>query len=217
MEKIKALLAGDEPIKWLFYGDSITHGAVHTWGERDYTEVFDERVRVEMGRTMDVVINTAISGNKTDQLLDGFDWRVGQFQPHVVFLMIGMNDCSTGNPITLETFTENLGKLADRFEAIGALPVYQTTCPIIPNSAPDREPQFDSYMDAVRSVAKDRNIPLVDHTSWWEENKTFHWYWMDNAFHPNGAGHRAFAKLLLESLGAWDVKSNIGRMHIPGL
>ena len=90
MEEIKQLLRADRPVKWLFYGDSITHGALHTFGWRDYTQIFAERLRYEMGRSMDVVINTAISGNSTRELLQGFDWRVAQFQPDVLLLMIGI-------------------------------------------------------------------------------------------------------------------------------
>jgi hypothetical protein len=62
MEKIKALIGGREPVRWVFSGDSITHGALHTFGLRDYTELFSERVRFEMGRGLDVVMKTAISG-----------------------------------------------------------------------------------------------------------------------------------------------------------
>ena len=90
MERIKASLKSERPLKWLFYGDSITHGAFHTFGARDYTQLFAEKVRYELKRFTDVVINTAISGNNSRQLLNGFDWRVGQFRPDAVFLMIGM-------------------------------------------------------------------------------------------------------------------------------
>ena len=69
-------MAQDRPLKWLFYGDSITHGAVHTFGWRDYTQLFAERIRAELGRNMDVVINTAISGHNTEHLIDSFDWRL---------------------------------------------------------------------------------------------------------------------------------------------
>ena len=55
MEQVKELLRGEYPVKWLFYGDSITHGALHTFGWRDYTELFAERLRFELGRTMDTV------------------------------------------------------------------------------------------------------------------------------------------------------------------
>ena len=46
METIRRLLSRDAPVKWLFTGDSITHGALHTIGWRDYTELFSERVEV---------------------------------------------------------------------------------------------------------------------------------------------------------------------------
>ena len=48
MQAIQKLIRSAEPVKWLFYGDSITHGAVHTFGARDYTEHFTERVRFEL-------------------------------------------------------------------------------------------------------------------------------------------------------------------------
>ena len=67
---------------------------------------FAERIRFELGRTMDVVITTAISGDNTRGPLAGFDWRVAQFDPDVVFVMIGMNDCSEGNDISVEELRE---------------------------------------------------------------------------------------------------------------
>lgn len=214
MDRIKALYADGLPRKWLFYGDSITHGALHTWGHRDYTELFAERIRYELGRRNDIVINTATSGNTTADLLETFDWRVAQFKPDVVFIMIGMNDCNAANPITLEQFYDNLHALADLIEDLGGVPVLQTTCPIIPGCAPGREEKFDDYMQAIRNVAEERNLPLVDHTAYWLEHIDHHWYWMNDPFHPNEAGHRVFNKVLLEALGIWHEDSPTGRLNI---
>ncbi|HEU5326569.1 MAG TPA: hypothetical protein VFU78_00670, partial [Thermomicrobiales bacterium] len=50
MGPVRALLQGVEPVRWVFAGDSITHGAAHTIGWRDYTELFGERVRWELRR-----------------------------------------------------------------------------------------------------------------------------------------------------------------------
>jgi len=47
LDKIKCRMSSDIPVKWLFAGDSITHGALHTWGWRDYTEHFSERIRYD--------------------------------------------------------------------------------------------------------------------------------------------------------------------------
>ena len=71
MKRIKRLLSADAPVKWLFYGDSITHGARHTYGFRDYTELFAERVRFELGRRLDVVLNTAVGGQRVLSPLSG--------------------------------------------------------------------------------------------------------------------------------------------------
>src|SRR6266571_3512165 len=85
------------PITWVFTGDSITHGASHTHGERSYPEHFAERVRWEMGRRRDVVVNTGISGDTADGILKDFEHRVARFKPDVVSIMIGMNDCAGGS------------------------------------------------------------------------------------------------------------------------
>lgn len=215
MERIKQLFKRDEPVKWLFYGDSITHGAVHTWGRRDYSELFRERILFELARGQDIVINTATSGNATIELLDTFDWRAGQFKPDACFLMIGMNDCAESRNMPRDQFEANLHELADRFDAMGTVTVMQTTCPILPGGAPDREPYFDDFMQAIRDVAAQRSLPLIDHTAWWHKTAPALDYWMDNAFHPNAFGHRAFAHLLFRDLDIFDPTSPTCRLFVP--
>jgi lysophospholipase L1-like esterase len=215
MERVRQVLEGTSPAKWVFYGDSITHGALHTFGQRDYAELFAERLRFELGRTMDLVITSAISGDNTRGLLESFDWRVGQLSPDVVLIMIGMNDCSENNDITLTQFGENLDRLIDRLAQIDAIPVLQTTCPILPGLAPDREPYLNAYMDAIRVCAADRGVPLVDHTRLWQEHADKHPYWMSDAFHPNEYGHRAFADLLYRAFGIHDKDSHACRLYFP--
>jgi len=215
MDRVKELLASPTPVTWLFYGDSITHGALHTWGARDYTELFAERLRFELGRVMDVVINTANNGDTTRGLVGGFEWRVARFEPHVVFIMIGMNDCSDGNDITLPEFEANLDELLDKIAGLGGRAVLQTTCPILPGGAPEREPHFDAFMAAVRAAAAQRELPLIDHQAHWAENADKHCYWLDNAFHPNAVGHRVFANLLFKDLGIYDPASACCRFFHP--
>jgi lysophospholipase L1-like esterase len=219
MHRIQALLQGD-PVKWLFLGDSITHGVVHTFGARDYSQHFAERVRFELLRTQDIVLNTAISGDNTRQLLQSFDWRVGQFTPDAVFLMIGMNDCYWGEPyhVAADEFRANLRELCRRISEFG-VPVLQTTCPILAPLSPEREERFDAYMEIIREVATERSVPLIDHTRFWRESaKTDSnrlQFWMSNAFHPNGWGHQAFADLIFRELGIFDPQSLTCRLFRP--
>lgn len=215
MERVKKLLRSEEPLTWIFYGDSITHGVLHTFGYRDYAELFAERVRSELGRMMDVVATTAISGNTTRDLLASFDWRVARFRPDVVFLMIGMNDCSKEKGIGVEEFEKNVLELVDRITELGTVPVLQTTCPILPGQAPERLPYFDSYMDAIRKVSADRKLPLIDHTEHWREEEEHHFLWMSNAFHPNAYGHRAFAQYIYRCLDIYDAQSRSCQLMIP--
>jgi len=214
MERVRQLVNSANPVKWLFIGDSITHGAFHTFGWRDYVELFAERVRWERGRGADVVINTAVSGNTTRDLLDKFDWRVKQFHPDAVFIMIGMNDCSECQ-VGLDEFEGNISRLLEAVLDGGAVPVLQTTCPIRIGGAPDREPNLGAYMDVIRRLAVMRRLPLIDHERFWRERMTHSTYWMSDAIHPNEYGHRGFAECLLRELGIFDPASQTCRLHIP--
>lgn len=215
MDRIKALLARPEPVTWLFLGDSITHGAVHTFGARDYTELFRERVVLEKERRLDVVLNTAFSGYTTRGLLAEYEHRVARFKPDAVFLMIGMNDCYE-QTVPLAEFQQNLRALAGRIQTGGGLPVLQTTCPVIDGKAPGREKHLPAYMDAVREAAAALGLPLVDHTAEWQRaGEQQRYYLMSDPFHPNAHGHRAFARHLFRVTGLWDDASPTCRLFVP--
>src|SRR5687767_5510733 len=96
-DRIASLLAGPAArVKWLFTGDSITHGALQTFGYRDYVEHFDERIRYELRRTFDYVLKTGTNGWRITNLKTELKWNVLQFSPQVVSLNFGMNDCVSG-------------------------------------------------------------------------------------------------------------------------
>src|SRR5207247_6020779 len=137
LAEIKHLLSGKKELTWVFTGDSITHGALHTLGWRSYPEHFAERVRWELRRMRDVVINTGISGDRTGGLLADLDWRALRFRPDVVSLMYGMNDCSAG-PAGHDKFRGNLETLVDKIVAAGAIPLLNTPNTTYTAKAPGR-------------------------------------------------------------------------------
>ena len=209
MKRIKQLFKTATPVKWLFYGDSITHGSFHTHGWRSYSELFNERIRYELLRLQDIVINTAISGDTTNGLLSSFDWRVKQFTPDVIFLMIGMNDCCGGS-LKRGVFEKNLNLLVDKFNELEAITVMQTTCPVISHNADEREPYqtyIGNYMDTVRKVAAESNLPLIDHYAFWLKNVQSQLFWHSDAIHPNEYGHRVFSHYIFRCLGIFDEAS----------
>jgi lysophospholipase L1-like esterase len=92
---------------------------VHTHGGRSYPEHLHELIRGELERVRDIVLNTAISGNRIVDLLDDWDRRVASWQPDVVTLMIGTNDASDGGPRETISAAEYAASLRD-FVAQGA-------------------------------------------------------------------------------------------------
>lgn len=213
---IKQLLAGKKPLTWVFTGDSITHGALHTLGYRSYPEHFAERVRWELRRMRDIVINTGISGDRTTGLLADLDWRVLQFKPAVASVMLGMNDCTQGMK-GRDTFRANLKAIVEKCQAVGAIAVLHTPNTVIVKNAGGRG-DLPAYSDIVRELATSLKVILVDHWQHWSKAKDQDGLlaWMeDKSIHPNNFGHREFAKLTFKELGIFDPKSPTCALEVP--
>lgn len=207
MEAIKKLLSGKEPNIWLFTGDSITHGAKHTMGYRSYPEIFEERMRWEMGRTRDWVINTGISSQTIKLILADFEWRVSRFTPSVVSIMIGTNDCAKTD-IPTPVFETELTSFVNKIRELKAIPILHTPNPIILEMAGERKTLPD-YVEVVRQVSQDQQTILVDNYQYWtDRHKRYlnHVYkqWLNDYLHPNQTGHQQIARLMFKTLGIFD-------------
>lgn len=204
LRRLADALAGTEPLNWVITGDSITHGLVHTQGGRSYAEHLHELIRGELGRTRDILINSAISGHRITDILDDWDRRIGSWTPDVVTLMIGTNDMATGpGQITVEPaeFTASLREFVTRARTAGAIVVLQTPPSIDTPNAPGRE-RIVEFADAVREVAASEDVILVDQHARFTElgNGGVPWGMMNDPFHPNAAGHAALALELANTL-----------------
>ena len=216
VEGIKELLARKEPVAWVFTGDSITHGALHTKGWRSYPEHFAERVRWELKRMRDIVINTGISGDKTDGLLADLDWRVLHLKPDVVSIMFGMNDCTLGE-VGRELFRKNLTAIVTKVKTAGSIPILNTPNTIYLKNAETRG-DLPAYAQVVRDVALGTRAVLVDHYAHWEKampDQEALLKWLeDQSIHPGVFGHREFAKLMFRELGIYDEKSPTCQLEV---
>jgi len=219
-EAIRALFQSEKPVRWVFAGDSITHGAAHTWGRRDYTELFSERVRFEMGRYRDHVIKVAVAGYSAQSVWDDIEWNILQFHPEVLFVMLGMNDCGAREE-KVSWFTDNYQYIVDRVRGAGTEHIVVcTSTPIRPEAGSEDRPALPAYVEATRAFAERNHLPLVDHYADWidglkrPESRVSDWY--GNAVHPNAFGHMAMARPLMTALGIWaPANSAISRMFIP--
>lgn len=211
---ITALLARPNPLRWVFTGDSITHGATHTFGARSYPELFAERLRWELGRTRDHVITTGISGRTASDLDTDLDWSVLHYRAGVVSVMIGLNDCVRGD--TVQEFTATLDRVVTRVLDAGSAVILHTPNRVLGTDAVRRD-ALPPYVDAVREMAARHRTVLVDHYEAWrrvEESGELE-YWISHGCHPNAYGHRMLMRTLGEALGMWDPASPTGRLFVP--
>ncbi len=219
MNEIAGMLTRNEPVKWLFAGDSITHGALHTIGWRDYTELFSERLRFELKRPRDIVIKTGISGWKITDLWNDLAWNVLQFDADVVLMKFGMNDCTLG-AAGRGDFVSTYCEAIERIQAGGAKVLLQTPNPVLEYVAEPRSGQIGSYRAAVLDVAAEMRVPCIDHYDRWQSRETFGTlqHLLVDGFHPNEYGHRLLAQGLFEELGIWDPAGSLTcQLMIPRL
>jgi acyl-CoA thioesterase-1 len=216
LSEIKSRLSASLPLTWVFTGDSITQGALHTYGHRSFSEIFAEHVRWEMSRGMDIVINTGISGNKIADVLESLEWRVLRFKPDVVFLMIGTNDCTSGED-GYEKFELNLNKLVKTVQSHGSYCILNTPNAICLDSYSGRFSHLPEYVAILRKAAQSADIMLIDHFGYWNQVKATKdelMSWLDDSVHPNVYGHRAIANRIFEYFAINDEKPSC-RFWIP--
>ena len=217
VESIRALLDRPTPVRWVFAGDSITHGAAHTVGWRDYTELFSERIRWELGRTRDIVIKTGISGWTVEDLIADLEWNVLQFRPECVSLMFGLNDCLKG-PDGIDRFRETYTRIIETIRAeTGAEILMHTPNWLLPTDRAARVEFLPMYREAVLEIAKVTCAACVDHFPIWaaaEPSGGMH-HWLAHGCHPNEYGHRVLVHTIFRELGIWDEKSWTCQLNVP--
>ncbi|MBO9618322.1 MAG: SGNH/GDSL hydrolase family protein [Niabella sp.] len=209
--QLTQLLKAGTPNKWLFTGDSITAGVKHTHGMRSYVELFSERIRWELGRGRDAVINTAVSGNTSRDLLNDIQWRILQYQPQAVFIMLGTNDAAVQKQVSAELFKRNIETVIKEVRNSNAVPVLLSPNPIVEAKAPERSALKD-YVRLLKEIAGSGSLVFVD--VWEEWNTTLREKYkgkqddqlLNDPLHPNGLGHKEIARLLFKTLSIFNEK-----------
>jgi len=207
--RVKTIIESSEPINWVFTGNSITQGAKHTHGMRPYSEIFAERIRWEIQRPSDIIINTAISGHTSLNIINEFDKRITSFNPKVVVLMIGTNDAAQDRNISIENFGNNLIQLIDQIRNIGAIPIIMSPNIIITEKNPERN-RLHLYVEKMREIIKKKNVIYVDNWANWsvelqqKYNGEVFKKLMNDPLHPNGYGHQEIAIALFKELSIFD-------------
>lgn len=207
MPDAATLATQPSPLTWVFTGDSITQGVEHTHGARCWVEHVHERVRHQLGRVRDVVVNTGIAGWTAPQVLAEVDHLVVRFRPDVLSVALGMNDSLSG-PDGLATFVSSLEEIIRRGAGADTLVVLHT-----PNTIGDgvwNEPaDVARYAAAIRDVAAPYGAVVADHHARWSAAFPDQppWPWLDNPVHPNAQGHWQMAQTALTALGLGELEA----------
>jgi len=210
LQAVKKKLKNNNPLTWVFTGDSITQGAGATHGWRSYPEHFAERVRWELFRKSDIVINTGISADVLGSILYSFDWRIARFKPDVVSVMIGTNDATSGEK-GRSIFRKSLIEMVDRIRKLGAVPLFNTPNPICKDVYNGTRNDLPNYVQIIREVAADCNVILIDHWGYWQEKRNKEellMSWLSDGLHPNEYGHRVMANEIFKRLDIYNPKSS---------
>lgn len=188
-----------EPMTWVMTGDSITQAVLHTHGARGWVEHVHERVRWQLDRLTDIVVNTGVSAWRATDVLAAYDHLIGRFEPDVLSISLGTNDVRAGLA-GLAEFRESMSAIIAR--ADGAQIVLHTPV-LVSLAGRAARAELPAYCQAVREIAAETGALLVDHEAYWLARfpDSDPIAWLDDPAHPNAVGHRHMADHTLRTLG----------------
>lgn len=193
-EKTLADLKNGSDVTIVAFGDSITSGyAVR----RGFPSFWKEMLMQKYSGARIEMINSGISGDTTMDGLARLDWAVLSYEPDLVTINFGINDCVYG--FGLEEFEANLVEMIRRIRAGPASEI------LLLSSQPLETPPYDrlvqDYYQAVERVAKETDVGFVDvYGAWMERVKAgtpLSSFIIPGLDHPNEAGYRIIAEELM--------------------
>lgn len=176
------------------FGDSITAGyAVR----RGFPSFWLESLRQRFPDSKIEMINSGISGDTSQDGLSRLDWAVLSYEPDLVTINFGINDCVLG--LSLEEFEMNLVEMVRRIRAGPDSEI------LLLSSQPLESPPYDQrvldYYQTVERVAKEMNVGFVDvYGAWMKRVRAgmpLDSLILPGLDHPNEAGYRIIAEELM--------------------
>ena len=176
------------------YGDSITAGFAVRRGFPSFWKQMLQDKYPEAGVEM---INSGISGDTTLDGLSRLDWAVLSYEPDLVTINFGINDCVLG--LGLEEFEMNLVEMVQRIRAGPGSEV------LLLSSQPLETPPYDrlvqDYYQAIERVAKEVDAGFVDVYGAWmrrvQQGTPLSSLILPGLDHPNEAGYRIIAEEMM--------------------
>ena len=197
---VRDMLEDAAPRTWLFTGDTLGFDARKS--KRGWVEFFSDKIKVDLQRRLDVVLDTSVRDSLVSTLRRNVDWRILRFQPDVVFLMPGPRESIAGEA-GMKRFEVDLRKLVERLEEEGTV-VGLCTPPSVPG--PDDEYRdLAGYVRLIVQVASETDAILIDHWQNWSQLESPASLLDHKQQQPNFTGHQKLARHLLATIGIGDL------------
>ena len=212
-QAITDMMDEKESMTWLFMGDSITHGALWTYGYDGIAQTFEKYLRDQLGRTEDVVVNTAVSGATTISTLNTIEQRLKKYMPDVVSIMLGTNDAA--NNADASTYKEKLQTIIDKVKELNPDAVIILRSPTSVWNAGVRETNIVACIEEMKEIAKENDLIYIDqYTKIQEAFTSYPWlkgaqYLFGNNIHPGVNGHLIMTRQFIKGCGLWTDDSKI--------
>ena len=193
-EKTVANLQSGCDVTIVAFGDSITAGyAVR----RGFPSFWKEMLQRKYPDSRIEMINSGISGDTTMDGLARMDWAVLAYEPDLVTINFGINDCVMG--LGLKEFEINLVEIVRRIRAGPASEILLLTSQPLETQPYDR--LVLDYYHTIERVAREMDTGFVDvYEAWMErvrQGTPLGSQIIPGLDHPNEAGYKIIAEELM--------------------
>ena len=167
--KAKSLnIMGAKPVTVVFLGDSVTQGcfelyragkeALQTVFETDkaFATRFKEIINIMYPSVQVNVINSGISGDTTKGGLDRLERDVLAFNPDLVVVSFGLNDCCVLGEKGVEEYKDNLSKIFEKLNQKGIESIFITQNDMCRYVRP-------SISDEIMKIVAERTVKAREH------------------------------------------------------
>jgi len=194
------LESGDEIVRIVCFGDSVTGVYYHTGGRRAWPDMLGIALKKQYPKAKIEMFNAGMSGNTTGAGLERIDRDVIARKPHLVAVMFGLNDMVSGNR---QAYRDNLKAIIRRCRESGAAVVLCTLNSVYPNQ-PRPMPVVAEFSQIVRDVAQENSVPVADCFRAYEavrsKNVTEWMLMMSEDIHPCMEGHKLYAETVAKAI-----------------
>ena len=210
---------------YLAFGDSVTFGIGDTRKPPGYPPRLEALLKAE-GENIEVR-NLGFPGDATIEALSRID-SVLAMDGQCIIIMLGTNDVQAiaSGQLSLETAIANLETIVRKSKARGFDVILATIIPRSKDATKDRNNFFSvAFTWRVRELAAALNVSLADP---WErydianDPDSFETLFSttnpnDTIGHPNGAGHKAIAKLMADVVQGRDTVPPVPGQIVPSI